>query len=253
MRTLVTLTLGMVLFGVSASADVRVITDIDDTAKITDVGDPLPMIWNGLFSKRAFTGMRELYLSFAIEKKYAIDYVTGTPDFLAFRARRFLRSNNFPEGDLYTKPLFKNESLRDYKIRVVRSILDANPKDVVILVGDDTQADFDVYDDVYRYAPDRVLAIYIRKVTNHKLPPSAYAFLTAFDIARTEYVMGRFSVEEAAPVALAIVGERKDTRIVPKFSYCPVHAWAAMDPRIEEWNNAIDARLQKICRGRAED
>lgn len=250
---LLLLALTTVFIGLPASADVRVVSDIDDTAKITNVGDPIPMIWNGLFSKRAFTGMRELYLTFALERKYAIDYVTGTPDVFAFRAKRFLHANGFPEGDLHTKPLFGGESLRDYKIRVVREILDAHPKDVVILVGDDTQTDFDVYDDVFRYAPDRVLAIYIRKVTNHKLPPSAYAFLTAFDIARTEYRMGRFAVEDAAPVALAIVGERRDTRIVPKFSYCPVHEWAGMDPRMEAWNAEIDARLQKVCRGRSED
>lgn len=235
---------------VSARAGIRVVSDIDDTAKISNVGDPISLVINGMFSRRAFVGMRELYSSLAIGRGYAFDYVTGTPEVLRYRAKKFLRAGGFPGGDLYLKPTFGSESLREYKTRVIRSILDAHPDDQFIFVGDDTQVDFQVYDDLFRYAPDRIVAIYIRKVTNRKLPPSAYPFLTAFDIARTEHLMGRMLVEEASPVAIAILAERKDSRIVPRFSYCPVSLFFVSDPRIEKWNQDIDARVQKICRAR---
>jgi phosphatidate phosphatase APP1 len=242
--------LGLSFAVASANANIRVVSDIDDTTKITDVGDPLAMVVNGLFSNRAFAGMRELYLSFSIERKYFFDYVTGSPDLLRFRAEKFLESGGFPVGELHLKPTFGSEKLRAYKTRVIRELMEKNPKDVFILIGDDTQADYLVYDELYRYAPDRILAIYIRKVTNHKLPPSAYPFLSAFDLARTEHLMGRLTVAQAAPVALAILGEKKDVRVIPRFSYCPVQMNSNADPQIEKWSSAIDARIEKICRNR---
>lgn len=236
-----------------AVAGIRVVSDIDDTAKITDVGNPLAMIVNGLFSKKAFTGMQEFYGSLATARGYSFDYVTGAVDVLRFRAARFLRAGGFPAGELHTKPTFGGGDVREYKTRVIRALFDRYPEDRFILVGDDTQADFAVYDDLYRSFPDRILAIYIRRVTNRQLPPSAYPFLTAFDLARTEYLMGRLQVKEAEPVALAILAEKKDRRIIPEFAYCPVGAFLALDPQMEAWNDAIDARVRKICVAREPD
>jgi hypothetical protein len=235
----------------STAAAIRVVSDIDDTMKISNVGDPLSMAINGMFTSRPFTGMRELYQSFKWQRRYVFSYVTGLPDALRFRAEKFLNVGGFPKGELHLKPLFGKESLADYKQRVIRGIIDSNPDDQFILIGDDTQADFEVYDSIFRYAPSRVLAIYIRKVTNRKLPPSAYAFLTAYDIARFEFLFDRLEVEDAAPVALAILGEQRDSRIVPRFNYCPLSPSFVSDPRIEGWYRDIDARIQKICESRS--
>jgi hypothetical protein len=230
----------------SACAGIRVVSDIDDTAKISNVGDPLAAIANGLFGKRAFAGMRELYQSLAIDRKYAFDYVTGAPDAIRFLAQDFLSDAGFPDGKLYTRPFIGLGDLRKYRLRVIRELMDANPNDDFIFVGDDTGSDFDVYDELFRSAPERVLAIYIRKVTNRNIPPSAYSFLTAFDIARIEFTMGRLEVIQAAPVALAILGEKKDKRIIPGYSYCPVNV-GILDAQMNGWNTAINARVQAIC------
>lgn len=245
------LSLSVSLMTVSASAGIRVVSDIDDTAKITNVGSPAAAVWNGLFSNRAFTGMRELYGSFAVGKGYAFSYLSGSPDFLKFRAKQFLKASGFPEGELYLRPTGQKESLRAYKVRVIREILQKYPDDRLLLIGDDTQADFDAYDDIFRYAPDRIVAVYIRKVTNRKLPPSVYPFLSAFDLARTEYIMGRFSVTDMAPVAISILSERRMSRIVPSFSYCPVNAFFSSDEQVERWNRDIDSRIQEICQSRS--
>ncbi len=230
----------------SASAGIRVVSDIDDTTKITDVGDPLAAIANGLFGKRAFAGMRELYQSFAIDRKYTFDYVTGAPDVVRFLAAKFLSDAGFPDGKLHTRPFLGFGGLRKYKTRVIHKLMDENPNDVFIFVGDDTASDFEVYDELFRSAPERVLAIYIRKVTNRNLPPSAYPFLTAFDIARIEFQMGRLEVIQAAPVALAILGEKKDNRIIPKYSYCPLNP-SLIDPQMDGWDTSVKIRVQAIC------
>lgn len=249
-RSSITLILALSLLAGSAGAGIRVVSDLDDTTKITNVGDPLAALVNGLFGNRAFAGMREMYTSFAIERKYTFDYVSGASEALRFRAARFLENGGFPVGALHLRPLLGSGTVREYKTRVIRQLMDRNPTDAFIFVGDDTTVDFEVYDDLFRYAPDRILAIYIRKVTNHKLPPSTYPFLTAFDLARTEFSMGRLTAAEASPVALAILGERRDRRIIPGFSYCPSSVGFVGDPQIEAWNRAINTRVQSICRKR---
>lgn len=235
----------------SAQAGICVVSDIDDTTKITNVGDPLIGAWNALFSSRAFTGMSALYSTLALERGYSYEYLSGAPTFLGNRVKEFLKINGFPNGGIHLKPLTGAGGLREYKTRELRNILLAHPGDQFIFVGDDTQHDSEVYDEVFRSAPDRILSIYIRKVTNGPLPPSAYPFLSAFDIARTEYLMGRLQVSEAAPTALAIIAEPRDRGIMPRFTYCPVlMSGFYIDPKMERWTDTIFARVEKICKAR---
>lgn len=251
MRSTLVLIFALFLSIGTAEATVRVVSDIDDTTKVTNVGSTWPAVYNGLFTTRSFTGMAELYQSLAQERGYAFEYLTGSPTAIGPRVRRFLRLNRFPEGGLTLKPTLGSESTREYKIRALREMLVRFPKDQFILIGDDTQADVDAYDDLYRFAPDRILAIYIRKVENEKLPPSIYPFLTAFDIARTEYLMNRLTVEQASPVAISILSEPQENRIFPHFVYCPAPKnFPFAEDRMEEWNRKIEERTQAICRKR---
>ncbi len=238
----------LLLSVVSAEAGIRVVSDIDDTTKITNVGETLPSIWNGLFTSHAFSGMPELYSTWAKKRGYTFEYLTGAPSVLRPNVKSFIRKNRFPSGGLHLKPLLGAGSLREFKTRELKRIVDAHPDDLFIFVGDDTQHDFEVYDDIYKIVPSRILAIYIRKVTNHPVPPSSYPFLSAFDIARTEYLMGRLEVPQVAPTALAIIAEPRDLRIMPKFTYCPVrpHRFGE-DPLIEKWTHLITMRIEKIC------
>lgn len=234
----------------TASADIRVVSDIDDTAKISHVQNRAALIMNGLFSSRAFTGIKELYNSFQTNRGYSFDYVSGAPEAVRFRVSRFIHSSGLPLGEIHLRAASGKETLRDYKFKVIREIILAHPNDRFIFIGDDTQSDFDVYDDLFRYAPDRVLSIYIRKVTNHKLPPSVYPFMTAFDVARTEFSMGRFTTADVAPIALSILSERRLGRIVPHFSFCPKSQSLFSNEQIEYWDRAIEEKVQKICQGR---
>lgn len=243
--------IGVSLGSVSTEAGIRVVSDIDDTTKITNVGDTVSSAWNGLFSSRTFAGMSELYSTLSHERGYSYEYLTGAPEIFTAKLRGHLKRNGFPKGGLHLRPLTGSGSLREYKTRVLSKILETYPDDQFILIGDDTQRDFEVYDDIYRSAPDRILSIYIRQVTNRPLPPSAYPFLSAFDIARTEYLMGRLTVTEVAPTALAVISEPRDRNVMPRFTYCPVSPTALfIDPKIEKWTDTISARIENICRSR---
>jgi hypothetical protein len=242
-----------ILFGsVSrASAEIRVVSDIDDTTKISNVDSPIRLVWNSLFSNRPFTGMKELYSSFSVERNYVFHYLTAAPSLYHRRVERFLATNGFPSGEIHPRPPFRSESTQQYKVRVLHELFAKFPSDLFILIGDDTQNDAAAYDEVYRSAPNQVLAIYIHKVTNRPLPPSIYPFLSAYDIARTEYLMGRFSVWEASPVAFAILSEERTSRVLPRFSYCPSKRPARLiDPKVEEWDAKVFERIARICKER---
>lgn len=251
LRSVLWTLIGLSISSISAQAGIRVVSDIDDTTKITNVGDPLASAWNALFTTRAFTGMSELYSTFSIRRGYAFDYLSGSPEILTGNVKEFLERNGFPKGGMHLRPLFGSGTVREYKTRQLKRIMELHPLDQFILIGDDTQNDSVVYDDVFRMAPDRILSIYIRKVANGPLPPSEYPFLSAFDIARTEYLMGRMEVEEAAATASSIIEEPRDRRIMPRFTYCPdapipIH----MDPEMERWTGVIYERVEKICKAR---
>lgn len=231
----------------NVSAGIRVVSDIDDTAKITNVGSVTQSFWNGLFSTESFTGMSDLYRVFSKERGYKFDYVSGAPQVIRWKVQKFLRNGKFPEGGVHLRPVVGVGGLRDYKFQVIKGIFDRNPNDKFILVGDDTQKDSDVYDDIFRYAPDRVLAIYIRRITDRRLPPSAYPFVTAFELARSEFTLHRLTVNQVKPVALSVINEKRDSRIMPGFSYCPESQPWTSDPQVETWNETIQVRLEKIC------
>jgi hypothetical protein len=249
-RQIAILILAFAGLSVSASAGVRVVSDIDDTTKITDVGSSVAAAWNTFFSTRAFTGMTELYSTLAIERGYSFDYLTAAPRFLSYRVHQFLDDNRFPPGEVHLRS--GSGGIREYKVRELKKIFLNHPDDQFILVGDDTQHDFEAYDDLYRAFPDRILAIYIRQITNRPLPPSAYPFLSAFEIARTEYLMGRLQVAEIAPAAIAIISDPRDRRIVPRFAYCPPKKFFLFsDPKVDKWNETISDRIQAICKTRS--
>lgn len=241
--------LGLFAVQVAEAATVRIVSDIDDTTKIANVGSPLKMLWNSMFSNRAFVGMKELYTSFSLERAYAFHYLTAASAVMRADVRDFLETNGFPEGEIKTRPIFRD--LYSHKFGYLKELLETYPEDQFILIGDDGQKDAEIYDEIYRYAPERFLAIYIRKVKNRPLPPSIYPFVTAYDIARLEFKMGRFTEVEASPVAMRILAEKNDRLVVPKFAYCPTKRdYSIANPKIEEWSDRIFVRVQKICHDR---
>lgn len=236
---------------ITAWSGIRVVSDIDDTTKITHVDFAPAAAWNGLFFSRAFTGMKELYTTFSVSRGYQFEYLSAASSTLHVRVKKFLNGNGFPKGTLHLKPALRGLSAKKFKTNTLLKILADHPADQFIFIGDDTQSDPQVYDSLYRMHPERILAIYIRRVKNQPLPPSVYPFFSAFDLARTELQMDRMEPWEIAPVALAIIGETRDDRILPRFNHCPGQEMkSVIDPDVEGWNREITRRIRNICDAR---
>lgn len=233
----------------SAWAGIHVVSDIDDTIKITSVRDPVSSVWNTFIEPKAFAGMPELFQALSRLPDYrAIDYVTAEPDFLQNKVERFLAKKKFPLGPVHLRG---NESKETYKMRVIRDLLKQYPEDTFLLFGDDQEFDPTVYFTLYLENPGRIREIYIRSVRQARLPSAVYTFVTAFDVARMEFEFLRMDLEKVESVASAVLGESRDRRVLPQFQACPPPAVVQTEnERVIELQKQVDSRINAICKRR---
>ncbi len=151
-----------------------VISDIDDTIKITEVRDREAMLRNTFLRPfRPAPGMAALYERWRTNNHAQFHYVSASPWQLYPALAEFRRTNGFPAGTFHLKTLrVKDESFLDlfqspveYKLGVIEPLLAKFPQRRFILVGDSGEADPEVYGEVARRHPQQIERILIRDVT----------------------------------------------------------------------------------------
>ena len=182
-----------------------VVSDIDDTIKITQVPAGKKTVLRNTFLKKfkAADGMRERYLKF-VSASDASDtcfhYVSGSPWQLYRPLTQFLfEHEQFPAGTVHMKNLRKNlfdrGALRDImafalggdlatleqKVRQITNLMIHLPRRQFILVGDSGEKDPEVYRAIQRLFPHQVLQIYIRDVLGERL--TGMEMITGSDVA----------------------------------------------------------------------
>ncbi|KAK7755806.1 hypothetical protein SLS62_002091 [Diatrype stigma] len=153
-----------------------VISDVDDTIKITQTGDPIGILRSTFVDTPAVCpGMPELYwhIQSAIKDTSPWFYLSASPYNLYPFLREF-REENYPHGTIVLRDsswmsipgLLSNLTLgtEDYKVDRMEKIHSWLPKRKLILIGDSTQSDPESYGEIYRTHPDWVKVILIRKV-----------------------------------------------------------------------------------------
>ncbi|KAI8625082.1 hypothetical protein F5Y19DRAFT_467329 [Xylariaceae sp. FL1651] len=153
-----------------------IISDIDDTIKITQTGDPIGIL------RTTFTdhpqpcpGMPELYkyIHSLVQDASSWFYLSASPYNLYPFLREF-RQNHYPHGTIILRDsswmsvqgLLTTLTLgtEDYKVDRISKIHSWLPRRKMICVGDSTQTDPEAYGEIYRKHPDWVKVILIRKV-----------------------------------------------------------------------------------------
>jgi phosphatidate phosphatase APP1 len=206
----------------AGQAKTLVISDIDDTIKATNVLSKTQVIINGLFSTKAFAGMSDLYQELNINSDTRIEYVSGAPNITKELAERFLAKNEFPQQDNLT--LKKGSiSTYDHKVAAIRKILLKENPDKIILLGDDTEADPEVYDTIAKENPNTVKSIYIHTVQDRKLPDNALiqTFFSAVEIAGAEVLKGTINITALTRVTDAFLVQEHNSKVVINGRYCP--------------------------------
>jgi phosphatidate phosphatase APP1 len=150
-----------------------VISDIDDTVKVSEVLDRPRLIRNTFVDEyRAVHGMADVYRSWA-QSGVVFHYVSSSPWHLYEPLAEFLERSGFPRTSMHLKHVrLKDSSVLDIlsssettKPPVIESVLAAFPERDFILVGDSGEKDPEVYAALLRAHPEQVVRVFIRNVT----------------------------------------------------------------------------------------
>jgi phosphatidate phosphatase APP1 len=150
-----------------------VVSDIDDTIKVTEVLDKRKLLANTFLEEfRAVEGMAKRYARWA-DEGMSFHYLSASPWQLESELRTFVSKSGFPDGPLHLRkartnslstPLVLMEGSRDHKLAELRRLLGRFPQRTFILVGDSGEQDPEIYGEIARAAPKQVVRIYIRLV-----------------------------------------------------------------------------------------
>ena len=153
-----------------------VISDIDDTIKITKTGSPAGIL-NTTFVEepQAVAGMPEFYA--ALKEKLDSPpfwYLSASP-YNLYPFLRAFREQYYPPGTMLLREtsmmnlgaflLSLTVGVKDYKTSRMEVIHTSFPLRKIICIGDSTQSDPESYADMYNKHPGWVSAIFIRRVT----------------------------------------------------------------------------------------
>lgn len=166
------------LLSISQANRLGVISDLDDTILVTEVNDRSRMLKNTFLrnpaQRQAVAGMAGLYgstLAANVDPAASpLFYLSASPRQLHGAISAFLERNRFPRGVLMTRKITDDSTgdplldTMQYKIRRIEEILARTPGVRFVLVGDDGEHDPETYDWIRRHHPDRIEAIWIRRV-----------------------------------------------------------------------------------------
>lgn len=157
----------------TAPTGLSIISDIDDTVKISNVNDHKSLLEHTfLLDFSAAPGMAQLYDKWS-KHDASFHYVSSSPWQLYSPLREFLDESEFPRSTLSLKAVrFRDKTLIDLfkkgtetKPVAIEKILNAYSGRQFILVGDSGEQDPEVYASLLRKYPDQIQKIYIRNVT----------------------------------------------------------------------------------------
>ena len=137
----------------------KVISDVDDTFLVSNIATLwqrlYTLFWYTPFKRSAVEGSKDLYCATAAQFFYVSNSQWQLFDLLdTFRAH-----NGFPEGPFLLKQETKQERIRT---------LLSSYRGEFYLIGDDSQKDPEIYQELYAENASRIKGICIRHVSNEK-------------------------------------------------------------------------------------
>ncbi|XZE36762.1 phosphatidate phosphatase App1 family protein [Pirellulaceae bacterium SH501] len=156
---------------------VSVVTDIDDTIKLTEVNFRRRMLQRTFAEPfESIEGMAETYQRWS-EQGALFHYVSSSPWQIYRPISRFLLQAGFPQGSMHLKwfrlrdEIFKRWQIirRKSKGGVIRSLLKRMPNRTFLFVGDSGERDPEIYAKLASKFPKQVARICIRQIEANPL------------------------------------------------------------------------------------
>lgn len=160
-----------------------VISDIDDTIKVSHVRDKKELLANTFHRPfKAVPGMAEVYRGWG-GQGVRFHYLSAGPWQLYPPLAEWAQAERFPSGSFQMKDFrWKDrtalnlfEKPEEYKLPAIEALLRRFPKRRFLLVGDSGEKDPEVYGAVARKFPEQIIRILIRDVTGEDAAASRYA------------------------------------------------------------------------------
>lgn len=169
-----------------APEGVSVISDIDDTIKVTDIPAGPEVVMRNTFL-RDYKAAPEMVEKYREWSDASFHYVSGGPWQMYGPLSEFLidSKDRFPEGSFHMKSVRTNllsrsswrdltdlitnsEQTFDHKVAQISLILERFPRRKFILVGDSGEKDPEVYRAIRAKFPEQVQEIWIRDIVNDR-------------------------------------------------------------------------------------
>ena len=160
---------------VGAETRFGVISDIDDTVMVTRVPRPMVAAWNTFVrhtdSRQPVPGMAELLRQVdAAQPGTPVLYLSTGAWNVVPAVERFFRRSGLPAGPMLMTDWGPTNtgwfrSGQEHKRTTLRRLLIDFPEMSWLLIGDDGQHDPEIYSELAREHPERVVAIGIRQLT----------------------------------------------------------------------------------------
>ena len=246
-----------------------VVSDVDDTIKVSHVLDPDSAAGNSLKVGNVFRGMSDLYTEIKnFQPMTRFYYVTNAPESLFTKIHGiFLRIHNFPVGRLILR---KSLSDKNHKVDSIRKIIELENPKTLILIGDNGERDPIVYNQIRNEFPEIKMITFIREAysSKHKeeddrgtrLFENQIGFVTPIEIALELHsenflLINQVNVLEyyyAVPTLSQAEKEDDDgetgTLSFPNWIDCRDHqASDLLKERSSVWSRQLVARIQTRC------
>ena len=167
----------------ASNAEFGVISDVDET--ILDTGLYSFLKWRVIINTIVKSSDQRLPIEGAQElcnqlyggstgyNENPFFYLSNSPWNLYDYLQAFLEKNNFPKGTLLLRDIGlenkrKKSFLEGNKFLKIKHLLETYPSMPFILIGDAHDLDSEIYLEIAKQFPDRILCIYIRSITNTK-------------------------------------------------------------------------------------
>lgn len=156
-------------------SSILVISDIDETILNSFTSDPLKRIGTTLFKnvgqRKIIPFSQALYQHF-LQNKGCLFYVSKSESNLFQIISGFIQKNKLANGPIILTPfiniwqLLTQKKDPNFKLNQIQSILKNSESSQVVLIGDDSQLDMDIYKQVAINHKDKIRGIYIRQSKN---------------------------------------------------------------------------------------
>ncbi len=246
------------IFTLTSFAKLVVVSDIDDTVKVSHVRDKLDAVQNAFKTNNIFKGMSDLYHGVKAENDATIYYLTNAPKILMERSHmNLLKNGKFPTGTLLARSGYSSD---EFKTVALEAIMEHEQPTQVILLGDNGEKDIYFYSEIAKKYPSVEFTTFIRiaydKDDRHSPLQGQYGFVTPFEIlsvlSSEGYLSNDFSNDfyaaHAPKFLVESTGREEGRMFIPRWLRCKGHdASLTLDLLQNDLQNRILRKVNSIC------